>query len=312
MPDWQIERGIGERRAVRIEGGEIAAARILLDGIVPEGSVITAQLKRAGKPAVAAADGQEFVLRDGAGQATEGQAIAIEIVRETIPGSEPWKRPLARITDQEPRHAELAAEELAFPAPHDRLEDAGWSDLIEEARSGIVAFTGGALRVSPTPAMTLIDVDGHLPPLELALAGAKAAARAIVRHGIGGSIGVDLPTVQGKEQRMSLGAAVDTILPNPFERTAVNGFGFLQVVRPRRHASLFELAQDRAAFEARALLRLAAREKGALRIAACPAVIAVLDAHPGWLNALARQAGGAVSLRSDPKLTMSGGHAEKA
>ena len=312
MPDWQIERGIGERRAVRIEGGEIAAARILLDGIVPEGSVIAARLTRAGRPAVAAADGQEFVLRDGAGQATEGQAIAIEIVRETIPGSEPWKRPLARITAEEPRNAELAAEELAFPAPHDRLEDAGWSDLIEEARSGIVAFTGGALRVSPTPAMTLIDVDGHLPPLELALAGARAAARAIVRHGVGGSIGVDLPTVQGKEQRMSLGATVDTILPNPFERTAVNGFGFLQVVRPRRHASLFELAQDRPAFEARALLRLAARETGALRLAACPAVIAVLDAHPGWLDALARQAGGAVSLRSDPKLTMSGGHAEKA
>ena len=42
---------------------------------------------------------------------------------------------------------------------------------------------------------------------------------------------------------------VDAILPQPFERTAVNGFGFLQIVRPRRHASLFELAADRAAFE---------------------------------------------------------------
>ena len=296
----------------RIEAGEIAEARILLDGIVPAGSVIAARLTRAGKPAIASARGQDYLLRDGAAAATEGQAVAIEIVRETIPGSEPWKRPLARITAEAPREAELGAEELAFPAPHDILEDAGWSDLVEEARSGIVAFAGGALRVSPTPAMTLIDVDGHLPPQELALAGAKAAARAIVRHGIGGSIGIDLPTVQGKEQRVSLGAAVDAVLPNPFERTAVNGFGFLQVVRPRRHASLFELAQDRAAFEARALLRLAAREKGALRIAACPAVIAVLEAHPDWLEALARQAGGAVSLRADAKLTMSGGHAEKA
>lgn len=312
MPDWQIERGIGERRAVRIDGGEIAEARTLVDGIVPAGAVIAARLARAGMPALASAEGQDYVLRDGAGTATEGQAIAIEIVRETIPGSEPWKRPLARITAEEPREAELAARELAFPAPHDALEDAGWSDLIEEARSGIVAFAGGALRVSPTPAMTLIDVDGHLPPMELALAGAKAAARAILRHGIGGSIGIDLPTVQGKEQRVRLGAAVDAILPNPFERTAVNGFGFLQIVRPRRHASLFELAQDRAAFEARALLRLAAREKGALRIAACPAVTAVLEAHPEWLDALARQAGGPVSLRTDPKLTMSGGHAEKA
>ena len=144
---------------------------------------------RAGKPAIAEAGGEDYVLRDGAGPATEGQAITIEVVRERIPGAEPWKRPLARISDEPPRDASLEAAELPFPAPHDSLEDAGWSDLVEEARSGIVAFTGGALRVSPTPAMTLIDVDGSLPPVELAMAGARAAARAILRHGIGGSIG---------------------------------------------------------------------------------------------------------------------------
>lgn len=307
-----MEHGIGERRAARIDGGEIVAARIFLDGIVPAGTILEARLIRTGKPAIATAGNQEFVLRDGAGDATEGQTITVEVVRETIPGSEPWKRPLARVSAEAPREARFDAEKLPFPAPHDALEDAGWSDLLEEARSGIVAFAGGGLRVSPTPAMTLIDVDGTLPPVELAIAGAKAAARAIVRHGIGGSIGIDLPTVQGKEQRTAIGAAVDKILPNPFERTAVNGFGFLQVIRPRRHASLFELAQDRAAFEARALLRLAARETGAIRLAAHPAIHAVLEANPAWLEALARQAGGAVSLRSDAKLTMSGGHAEKA
>ena len=312
MPDWLIERGIGEGRTVRIAGGEIVAARVLLDGVVPAGSIIEARLARAGKVAIAEAGGQEYVLRDGAGNATEGQAITIEVVRETIPGIEPWKRPLARISGEPPRDFRFDAEELQFPAPHDTLEDAGWSDLLEEARSGIVAFAGGGLRISPTPAMTLIDVDGTLAPLELAMAGAKAAARAIMRHGIGGSIGVDLPTVQGKEQRTAIGAAVDTILANPFERTAVNGFGFLQIVRPRRHASLFELAQDRAAFEARALLRLAARETGAVQLASHPAVHAVFEANPAWIEALARQVGGPVSLRSDARLTISGGHAEKA
>jgi len=312
LPDWLIERGIGESRAVRIADGEIVAARIFLDGIVPAGSVREAKLVRAGKPAIALADGQDYVLRDGAPGATEGQAIAIEVVRETIPGAEPWKRPLAKVAAEAPREPGFEGEKVAFPAPHDRLEEAGWSDLIEEARSGIVAFAGGALRVSPTPAMTLIDVDGTLPPFDLAMVGAKAAARAILRHGIGGSIGIDLPTVQGKEQRVSIGAAIDAILPNPFERTAVNGFGFLQIVRPRRHASLFELASDKAAFEARCLLRQAARETGAVCLAAHPGVIAVLEAQPGWLEALSRQVGGAVALRSDPKLTMSGGHAEKA
>jgi hypothetical protein len=310
--EWQLERGIGERRAVRIDGGEIVAARILVDGITPAGAIIEARLARAGKPAIAIADGQEYVLRGGTPDATEGQAIRIEVVRETIPGAEPWKRPLAKLSNEGPRAPALGDEQIAFPSPHDSLEEAGWSDLLEEARSGIVAFTGGALRVSPTPAMTLIDVDGTLPVLELAMAGARAAARAILRHGIGGSIGVDLPTVQGKEQRAAIGAAVDAILPNPFERTAVNGFGFLQIVRPRLHASLFELAADRAAFEARALLRAAARETGGVRLAVHPAVQAVLEGQPDWLATLARQIGGPVTLRSDAKLTISGGHAEKA
>ncbi len=311
-PDWLAEHGIGETRAVRVEAGEIVAARILLEGIVPAGSILAARLARAGKPAIAAAEGHEYVLREGAAGATEGQSIAIEVLRESIPGAEPWKRPLARIVGEEPREARFDAEELAFPSPHDRLEEAGWSDLLEEARSGIVAFAGGALRVSPTPAMTLIDVDGTLPTVDLAMAGAKAAAQAILRHGIGGSIGIDLPTVQGKEQRAAIGAAVDAILPNPFERTAVNGFGFLQIVRPRRHASLFELAADRPAFEARALLRQAAREKGAIRLAVHPSVHAALEARPEWIGALSRQVGGPVALRADAKRTISGGHAEKA
>ena len=311
-PEWLVEAGIGERRAVRIDGGEIVASRLFLDGVVAAGTVLEARLAKAGKPAIAVADKQDYVLRAGAPGVTEGETIRIEVVRETIPGSEPWKRALARMTAEAPRPFEPQAEALPFPSPHDLLAEAGWLDLIEEARSGIVAFAGGALRVSPTPAMTLIDVDGTLPTFELAMAGAKAAARTIVRHGIGGSIGIDLPTVQGKEQRTGIGATVDAILPNPFERTAVNGFGFLQIIRPRLHASLFELAADRAAFEARALLRAAGRETGAVRLAAHPAVIAALEAKPEWLQALSRQVGGRVALRSDAKLTMSGGHAEKA
>ena len=145
------------------------------------------------------------------------------------------------------------------------------------------------------------------------MAGAQAAARAIRRHGVGGSIGIDLPTVAGRAERQAIAEAVDAILPQPFERTAVNGFGFLQIVRPRRHASLFELAADRAAFEARALLRQAALgAPGAKRLAAHPAIAAELEGHLDWLAALAAQVGGEISLRADPALPMSGGHAEPA
>ena len=309
MPDWLIERGIGETRAALVENGRIVEARILRDGVIPAGTTLEAKLKRVGRNAVAVADGQEYLFPKGAPGVTEGAKLTIEITREELGGAEPWKRPLARASDEAPGQAgSLDGREVESG----ELDAAGWLDLIEEARGGLVYFPGGELRISLTPAMSLIDVDGQLPPAELAVAGARAAAETIRRHGIGGSIGVDLPTVQGKGPRQAAAATVDEALPQPFERTAVNGFGFLQIVRPRTHASLFELAGERAAFEARALLRHAARETGAIRIAAHPALIAELNRNPDWLDQLSRRTGGLVTLREDASLAMSAGHAEHA
>ncbi len=295
-----------------VEAGEIVEARILLEGSAAAGAILQGVFKQSGKPALAVVAKSEFLLPAGAPGVTEGGELFIEVTREAIPGAEPWKRPLARVAQRPARlAAEIDAEKLAFPAPDDRLDAVGWSDLLDEARSGIVRFAGGELRVSPTPAMTLIDVDGHLPPPELALAGAVAAAQAIRRHGVGGSIGIDLPTLSGKAQRQSVAAVIDAHLPQPFERTAMNGFGFIQIVRPRPHASLFELAQDRAGFEARALLRRAAFEAGgARRLAGHPAVIAEIEAKPSWIETLARQIGGAVTLRADAAIPIHGGYVE--
>ena len=284
MPEWLIERGIGETRMALVDGDEIVEARILLDGVVPAGTALRAALKRTGKPAIANVGGNEFLLPDGAPGLTEGQ----------------W------------RSAELpVGDALSLPAAVDRLERTGWSDILEEARSGIIRFDGGELRVSATPAMTLIDVDGISAPATLAPAAARESARAILRHGIGGSIGIDLPTISGKAERKAVADAIDASLPKPFERTAMNGFGFVQIVRPRRHASMFELAQDRAAFEARALLRRVAFEPaGAKRIVAHPALVKIFEQRKGWIEELALQLGGAVELRADGALPMSGGYAE--
>jgi ribonuclease G len=314
LSEWLIERGVGESRCALVESGAIVEARIELEGVVPAGTVLKAMLKKAARPITAVAGGVEYLLPKGAPDVTEGAAFNIEVTRAAIPGSEPWKRPLAKATDEGERDAlTVAGRELIFPAPRDELAELGWNDLIEQARSGIVAFAGGELRISPTPAMTLIDVDGYLPPDELAVRGAAEAVRAIRRLDIGGSIGVDLPTVANKAARHAAAAAIDEHLPRPFERTAVNGFGFVQIVRPRRRASQVELAQDRAWFEARALLRRAAFERsGAKDLVAHPLVIAVLKANPAWIDALSRQVGGAIGLRAKPNLPMSGGHAANA
>lgn len=312
MPEWWIERGIGETRTALVEDGQILEARILREGAVPAGTVLAARLTQSGaRNAVAVAEGVDYLLPKGAPRVTQGASLTIEVTRELLGGGEPWKRPLARVSEEAPRPAPaLAGRDLGFPSQTDALDAVGWSDLIDEARSGIVAFPGGELRIALTPAMTLIDVDGSLAPEALALAGATAAAHAIRRHGIGGSIGIDLPTCRGKAARQSIAEAIDAILPQPFERTAVNGFGFIQIVRPRRQASLLELAADRPAFEARALLRRAAREVGATCLVAHPAVIAALV--PAWIEQLAAQVGGAVSLRADPTLAMSAAYAQQA
>lgn len=290
----------------------------MLEGIVAAGSVIRARLANCGidgRNAIAIGEGgTEYILPGGAPGVTQGATLVIEVTREPIPGSEPWKLPLARVTDKAPASAaRLAGRELTYPTPRDELGAVGWDDLLDQARTGVVTFAGGELRISATPAMTLIDVDGYLAPEELAVLGADEAARAIRRLAIGGSIGIDLPTVRNKSARQAAAQAIDAVLPQPFERTAVNGFGFIQIVRPRPRASLIELALDRPSFEARALLRRTALEgAGGKRLVAQAAIIAVLEHQPEWRETLARQIGGAVRLRADPDLPISAGYAESA
>ncbi len=327
MPEWLVERGIGESRAALVDEGRIIEARIQLEGAIPAGTVVKARLVdsgTSGRNAIAVgSDGTEYLVPNVSRGLTQGQRLALEITRPRIPGPEPWKRPMAKATSGEPtrpcalaaqlRKAGVQVRELTFPASTDELGEAGWADVLDEARSGLVHFPEGSLGLFVTPAMTLIDVDGRLPPAELMVRGAEEAARAIRRLDLGGSIGIDLPTGGSKAARQEAAGAIDAILPQPFERTAVNGFGFVQLVRPRSRVSLLELALDRPAFEARALLRRTALEPpGAKRLVAHPTVIGTLEREKEWVEVLARQVGGAVGLRADAALPMSGGYAENA
>lgn len=306
MPEWLIERGIGETRAALVEDDNIIEARVRRDGVIPAGTILEAKLAAVAPRVTVEAGGETFLLPRGVSGVSKGRSLLIEVTRESLGGAEPWKRGLARITEEAPRPAPPLAEGR-------EARIGSWDDLLEEARSGIIPFNGGELRVEPTAAMTMIDVDGWLAPAQLAQVAAWAAARAIRRLDIRGSIGIDFPTLGAKQARREVDQVLDEFLTKPSERTAINGFGFVQVVRPRSRASLVELARDRAPFEARALLRrVAAEHPGPKRIVAHPAVIAVLDKQPLWLDALARQLGGAVGLRADAGVPMSGGYAEPA
>lgn len=317
MAEWVLDEGIGEHRAALIEDDLILEAAIdRLDDRLRVGAIVAGKIgERVGQGAWLATAQGDTILDVVPRGLSQGRTLLVEIVREAIPEPGRLKPPRARASEAT---GERAAPTLAecFPdarrlSAHDPdlLERAGWSELIEQAETGEIDFPGGALRLSPTPAMALFDVDGPLPPAELAVLGARAAAQAVRRLSIGGSIGIDLPTLGSKAARIAAAEAIDAVLPQPFERTAVNGFGFVQIVRPRPRASIPEqIRADPASTVALALLRRAGHGHGARTLVAAPAVIERI--RPEWIDQLARRIGGTITLRAEPALAISAVHVE--
>ena len=317
MAEWLYEAGIGEARAALVDNGAIRAARIDIADHAPRvGAIVPARLAEItlkGREGVVALDGGgEAVLTGLPAGITQGASLLVRIVRLAIPepgrakraravpaddGAAPMPGPdlLARITA-----TGVPVRPLAAHQPDD-LEAAGWSEVLEEARTGEIAFAGGALRIALTPAMTVIDVDGQRPLDALAVAAATAVAHAIERLDIGGSIGVDFPTIEGRGPRQAVAQAIDAALPPPFERTAMNGFGFLQIVRRRERVSLPELLRaDPHGAAIRALLRQIERTPppGQRHCRITPAQLEVIRAHPDWIDELTRRTGVPTSFES--------------
>lgn len=328
MAEWIYEDGIGEARAALVHKGRIIEAQIERDsdqartGAIVGGRMVEQRIAKL-RGIVRLDSGEDVLLEPIPPKLTEGGRVTVEILREAI--IEPGRAKLAKARGVKGaakpapgkkllQRIRMTGYNVLMASPHDaedRLEEAGWSELLEEAASGEVAFDGGALRIALTPAMTVIDIDGPLKPAELAKRGSAAAADAIRRMGIAGSIGIDFPTLEEKAARAAIADAFDAVLPQPFERTAVNGFGLMQVVRRRERASLAERIQYAPVESAAlALLRRAERAQGTglATITAPPAVIALLESRPDWGGQLARSLGREISLASDAGLGIHGGY----
>jgi hypothetical protein len=332
MDEWLYEDGIGEERAVLVRQGRIIAAHIERHDGIKAGLIAKAQLTKqlvAGKRGIVRLQtgNAELLLTPLPVGVTEGASLMIEVtreaVRESLQDHVRYKLPLAKAAlGVQPQSAMRLMDRIVAGAvpirycrPHesDHFEEAGWGEVIEEARCGRVDFAIGSLLIAVTPAMTLIDVDGDAPPLPLARAAAAAAAQAIARLGIQGSIGIDFPNLADKADRQAVAEALDAAMTGPFERTAMNGFGFLQLVTKRQRPSLLELVQGNVAqMHALALLRRAERVRGStpMILVAHPSAIACLAARTDWLAELTQRSGRSITLRSDPALDMGGGYVE--
>ncbi len=318
MAEWVYEAGIGANRAALIEEGEIVEAVIEPEAEGPRaGAVVDAVLRPS---RIVDLDGGEQALLDAAPRRPEGARLRVQITREAL--SEPGKPKRAKaravadylpLTDGPTLLDRIPPARRIGPHDADALEAAGWSELLEQASTGVVPFGANTLQVTLTAAMTLIDIDGPGDTAELLIEGARAAGAAVRRFGIAGNIGIDFPTVEDRALRQRAAALVRDGIAGPHEATAINGFGFMQIVRPRERASLLEQCQyDRVGSATRALLRQAQRSglTGATRLTAHRHVIAAIAEHPEWSDHLARDLGGAVSLAVDDSLPLAAGRAD--
>lgn len=319
MPEWLYEDGIGEARAALVENGEILEAAIERPHTGPrQGTVARARFQGqlvGRRTALVDLTGYgEAVLSPVPAGAGQGQKLTVEVVREMIflrhvfYEGRSFKSPKVKAVPADtPLVAGPALRERLATSGHpvrelrslgpDELEAAGWSELIEQAISGKVEFPGGALLIQLTEGMTVIDVDGHFEPDALSIAGAQAAARAIRRMGLAGSIAIDLPSATGREARKRAAEAFDAEMSGAFERTAVSGWGLLHVIMPRRRASLMELLQgDQHIAAAMTLYRRAERDPriGPVRITASQDVLTAFGRHAGNDAELERRRGAAV------------------
>lgn len=290
-----------------MEGGGIVAMAMerAFDG-VRAGAVWGTRLRAGGRVSLG---GEEALVSGGAAGFPEGARVMVEVVRERVP--EPGRMRPARVRVTGP--ATVEGESNAGPGLAQRLAALGlpvasgfpdevaeaWDAHWSAAETGQVAIPGGLLLCMPTPALTAIDIDGTPDPV----VAASAIADLVHRWDLQGSIAIDFPTAPGRGWRQEAAQAFDRAMADaPFERTAINGFGLLQVIRPRVRASILEramLARDETT--ALALLDRAARAAGAgpIAIRARPAVARLLSAYPELVADAARRAGRPVDVVAD-------------
>ena len=294
-----------------MDGDKPVAAKTRWPGELTPGETFAGNLlRKSGSRGVALhPSGQEVLVDRLPRNASEGATIPLTITRTAITERGRFKLAAARPTAATSASADSP---IDGAKPVRSFPGSAWEDIWHAASSGEVEFSGGSLLFAVTPAMTLIDIDGDLSPRELALAAVPEIARWLPLFDLGGSIGIDFPTLEAKADRKAVDTALEQALADwPHERTAMNGFGFVQIVARLEGPSLLHrFATSRIGMAARMALRRAEMVEGpgAILLTVHPALKAKLK--PEWLAELKRRTGRPTRVETDPGLAIEAAQAQ--
>jgi hypothetical protein len=330
-------------RALLLEQGQPVELHLFRDRALDPGprlgDIMAARIaaKSARRAWLELGDGQPALIEPAPPQ-PEGARLLVEIIREAIPEPGGVKSAKARVAEPEavpltvdPLQrwlASLGQAEIVVTAPSAAAALAGLPQrlTVDPARTldaalpddpldwltDPVAFPGGTLTLERTAIGLVIDINGEGDPLALDISAARACARLLRLAQVAGSVTIDFLGLGSKVERQQVADAFDAASaadPRAFERTAINGFGHMQVVRSRQAPALFDqlCGTQRAApsslTAALAALRAVTRSAGVgpRQLRVVPAVAALLEA-PAWraiLGQVERQVGAPVAVVAD-------------
>ncbi len=309
----------GERRVGVFEDGVLVELHLHRNNALMWGETGTAKIKTKSSNShfLRTSEKQDLLLR---GEVTEsvGKTLPFRIVREAI--AEPGLLKLAearRLTEDDKERSPDGQWASRFPKTRaGPAHMAAMSDALSAALTCTAQVGHAQISFQRTKLGLVIDVDGEGKALPINLAAAREIARLLRLYQVGGMVLIDFIAVNSKAERQEIALAFDEAAAadeRGFERSAVNGFGLLQVVRARPRPSvldmLFGTHIQSASDETQALwlLRDAAREPGigTRTITAPPSVAQWLTKYNSrsLISEVEKITGAPLSIVADPLLT---------
>ena len=306
----------GERRAALVEDGQIVEIYIQRDLHWTLGATGTGRIERK-TPAgsyVATDEGTEILIR-GKANAAEGARVTFEITREAIAEPGRIKPAEGRVLEAMPeasRDKDGMWDDRLSALKQDTIRNQAFDDAFDAAIAGASHIGDVTVSFQRTKAGLVFDIDGIGDPLVINRMAANEVARLLRLYQIGAMVMIDFVAIDSKARRLDIAETFDAAAASdlrPFERSAVNGYGLMQVVRARPRPSVLDhlfgtrIASLSDETQALSLLREAAISSGfgPRIITARPEITTLLASHKwqSFTQLCERQVGARLEIIAD-------------